>query len=385
MKGPILCLLAAAFCLGGCSSQGKAVTGNSLADADPYARLGLSPSRIEPWEDGMRTTGGPGSYEWWYFDFTFDDGSTAVIVYYTKNITTPQGSLKPFVTFQLNRPDGSSVTRVATAAPAEFSAARDRCNVKIGSSSVAGDLSDYALHVEAQDVRADLSLHRVVPSWRPGTGFLSFEKAGGHFFAWLPSVPQGTVTGIVTVEGGSQQVRGVGYHDHNWGDVSMLDLFHDWYWGRAQVGPYTVIASYITPRTELTTTAVPLFMLARDGAIVAEDSTKVHFAAQDVRVDSFTGKPVANVLIYEFDDGERRYRVTFRREQDLSRTRLIDVLSGFEAFLARLSGFDGAYLRFTGPATVDRLEGEKAVETASERSAVWELMYFGHAPTAGKR
>ena len=377
-----ICFIAVVLSLAGCASQGVLMNGTALAgiNDDSYARLGLSPSRIEPWEDGLRTTGGPGSYEWWYFDFTFDDGSTVVIVYYTKNFTNPGSSLEPFVTFQLNRPDGTSVTRAVNSKPSEFSAAHERCDVRVGASRVTGDLADYSLHVEAQDVRADLTLHRVVPSWRPGTGYMSFRKDGGHFFAWLPSVPQGMARGTVSVAGVERTVSGVGYHDHNWGDVSMLDLMHDWYWGRAQVGGYTVIASYIIPREEYGSNPVPLFMLARDGAIVAEDAARVRFSARDVYTDAFTGKPVANVLEYDYDDGSHHYRVTFHREQDISRTRFIDLLSGFPAFFARLSGFDGAYLRFTGSATVERFEGARVVETATERAAVWELMYFGHPP-----
>jgi hypothetical protein len=193
-------------------------------------------------------------------------------------------------------------------------------------------------------------------------------------------VPRGSVEGTITIAGTSRTVSGVGYHDHNWGDVSMLDLIHDWYWGRAQVGGYTVIASYITAREEYGSTPVPLFMLARDDVIIADDASKVRFSASEMYTDSFTGKPVANVLVYEFDDGTSHYRVTFRREQDINRTRFVDLLSGLQALLARLAGFDGAYLRFTGPATVERFEGTQVVETASERAAVWELMYFGHAP-----
>jgi hypothetical protein len=178
-------LLAVTVAIAGCATQGPAANGAAYAAAsvDSYSRLGLSPSHIEPWEDGMRTTGGPGSYEWWYFDFTLDDGSTIVVVYYTKNFTSPGSSLQPFVTFQMHRPDGASISRFASSPPAEFSSAKDRCNVRIGANTVTGDLLDYTLHVEAGDVRADLALHRTIPSWRPGTGHMVFQKDGGHFFA----------------------------------------------------------------------------------------------------------------------------------------------------------------------------------------------------------
>jgi len=44
-----------------------------------------------------------------------------------------------------------------------------------------------------------------------------------------------------------------------------------------------------------------------------------------------------------------------------------------------LIGFDGSYLRFEGSATVDKIENGVVVESVTEPSAVWELMYFGHS------
>jgi hypothetical protein len=42
----------------------------------------------EKWEDGIRTSGEKGTYEWWYFDAHLDDGSTVVIVFFTKFMTS---------------------------------------------------------------------------------------------------------------------------------------------------------------------------------------------------------------------------------------------------------------------------------------------------------
>jgi hypothetical protein len=158
----------------------------------------------------------------------------------------------------------------------------------------------------------------------------------------------------------------------------MTDLIHHWYWGRAQAGPYTVIASDIFPNASYRGDPVRIFMLARDGVLVADDASKVSVSFNDVHVDEVTRKPVAGAVIYDYADGPVRYRVTFHREKDLLRTRLIDVLPGPQAFLARIAGFDGAYLRFTGPTTVERLEDGAAVEDSTEPTAVWEMMYLGH-------
>jgi len=42
---------------------------------EDYQRLGLSPTAIAPWEDGARTDGSAGTYEWWYFDAHLADGA----------------------------------------------------------------------------------------------------------------------------------------------------------------------------------------------------------------------------------------------------------------------------------------------------------------------
>ncbi len=222
-----------------------------------------------------------------------------------------------------------------TAKAADFSAAKDRCDVRIGACTVAGDLRDYAVHYEDGEVSADLRLHGTVPSWRPGTGHAFFDEE--RFFAWLPSVPRGTVEGTVSIGGATRSVTGVGYHDHNWGNAALPGLVHNWYWGRARIGDYTVIASFITATDRYGGTALPVFMLARGDAIVADDAAKVRFSADEVFTDPLTGKPVAGRLVYEYDDGTGRYRITFRRAADLARTKFVDLLTGFKRFLARLA------------------------------------------------
>jgi hypothetical protein len=348
---------------------------------DAYKKLRLLESAVEPWEDGMRTTGSRGSYEWWYFDGSLDDGSSLVIVFYTKDPIMPGKPMKPKVTLDIDRPDGTKVHKEVEIDSGYFSASKDSCNVRVGVNSFSGNLHDYTIHVDIDSVKADITLHGTVPSWRPNTGFLNFKKGkDSHYFAWLPSVPQGSVAGVVTISGRALAIRGVGYHDHNWGDVSMLKLIHDWYWGRAQVGNYSVIASYIVAADKYNNAVQPIFMLARDGKILADDFTKVKFSTSDIYRNEQTKKPVANTLVYDFNDGVNHYRVTFKRSKDLVSQRFADKIKGFKAILVKLVGFDGAYMRFTGEVTIECFEGDKKIETIKEKSAVWELMYFGHAP-----
>jgi hypothetical protein len=234
------------------------------------------------------------------------------------------------------------------------------------------------IRARVDEVEVDVKLTGQVPAWRPKTGYWLFGEQGEHYFAWLPSVPQGAVEATYRVGSDSHTTTGVGYHDHNWGDAPMPELMHHWYWARGVAGPYSVIASYITAEKRYGYDSLPVFMLARDGKLIADDGDKVKFEELGRYTDTSTGKPVGNVTRYTYTDGEERYVVTFTRLSDLATDKFIDHLHGPKWAAARLVGFDGAYLRFAGELRIDHYKGEQLVES-HVNDALWELMYFGKA------
>jgi hypothetical protein len=124
-------------------------------------------------------------------------------------------------------------------------------------------------------------------------------------------------------------------------------------------------------------------MLARDGQIVADDASLVRFETEGVYTDETTGKPVAAVSRYVYEQNDDRIVVSFARERDLTRERMVDALTWPKRLAAKLARFDGAYLRFTGPMTINVYKAGILTEQHSQ-DAIWELMYFGHSrPPAG--
>src|SRR6202165_2224085 len=161
---------------------------------EDFAKLGIQPGRIEAFEDGMRTEGGPGGYEWWYFDSHLHDGSSLVIVFYTKPVLNPDGELAPSASLQLDRPGQPPIRGEAHVSPDAFSARRDRCDVRIGENTFRGNLHEYEIHFSHDDVTVDVKLTGQVPSWRPTSGYMYFGEHDEHRFAWLAAVPQGEVS-----------------------------------------------------------------------------------------------------------------------------------------------------------------------------------------------
>ncbi len=327
-----------------------------------YLRLNLSQGEISPWEDGLRTNPEERGFEWWYFDCALEDGSKLTIELHTKSPhVSPSRPLTPFVSLTLDRADGTNVSRALTAPPEEFSAARERCDVRIGSNTFAGDLSRYEIHIDIDGVVADLTLRAEVPSWRPATGHVFFGEREEQYVAWLPAVPRGAVSGELAIDGDCIPVRGVGYHDHNWGNTALRKLIDHWYWGRARIGDYTVITLNFISHRDHGKNCHPAFMLAKDGKIVAAGERDIAFAASEVHPNESTGVPVAHHLSYTYREGDLSYTVRFERAADIF---AIDF------------GKAGAYHRFIGDVTLERRAGDELVERIAG-DALWELLYFG--------
>jgi hypothetical protein len=357
------------------STNALAITGASDAD---YARFAIARDTIAPWEDGARTDGGSGTYEWWYFDAHLDDGTKLVVVFMNKEMTASHKPLAPLIRINLDLPDGRSFEKIRTFAPETYRAATDHADVRIADNRFVGDLHRYRITAAIDDISVDVTLTGQVPAWRPETGCMLFGVNHALEFCWLPSVPQGTVEATFSIGEEAHQASGVGYHDHNWGNVALPEIIHDWYWARGQAGPYSTITSYITSHKKYGYAKLPIFMLAKDGAIIAGAASKITFERENVYTDTTTGKPVAGVTRYICEDGDDRYIVTFTRRQDLACDRMIESIHGLKRLAAAIAGFDGAYLRFTGECRVQVFRAGTPVEEFADE-AIWELMYFGHA------
>jgi hypothetical protein len=349
-----------------------------------YKKLGITPVEVAEFEDGQRIDTERGRYEWWYFDSHLDDGATVVVVFYTKPNVSPNGRLAPRMTINLALPDGRIFDKVLDVAPELFEASKFGCDVRIGTNRFVGNLHQYHISATIEEILVDVELTGKVRAWRPKSGHLFFGVEGQEkLFAWLPSVPNGLASVRYKIGNEEHRASGSGYHDHNWGDVPMQTLMHNWYWARASIGPYTIIASHITAAPAYGYETQIVYMLARNGRIIADDDAKVAFETDRVAIHGKTGKPVADVTRYTYRDAATRYVVSFERDKTILRAILTDRAPLLKQIIARLIGFDGAYHRFAGKATIERFEGDARVERF-DGHAIWELMYFGRSRLEGR-
>jgi hypothetical protein len=353
--------VAVALCvaLAACSTAPTAVSeGERLhfqtTPAD-YAALGIGDT-IVPREDGRRTTPSPENFEWWYFDGLLDDG-TVIVVWFGDNWF--YGSHQRAVNIELTLP-GQTTRRIRRTFDEPGAFSTTSADIAIGPHTFKGDLDTYTIHVDADEtggLGCDLVLHRRVPSFRPATGYMS---AGKQYFAWLAAVPEGKISGTITADKVTRQVTGSGYHDHNWGNLSPAALFDGWWWGRAQTGEHTVIASVLHARRALGGHQLPILFIG--------DQKKIEVSAMGNDVTAVEGpavphpdqehvRSIGSSVSFEMSNGTR---VQFNISDRLLRS--ADLLAN-QGFLKRLAagamGLKPWYTRFESSVTT-QLGGQPA-------------------------
>ncbi len=351
-------------------------------DGDEYDLLGVEKGSPKMWEDGLRTNGAKGTYEWWYFDSKLNDGSSLVIVFFTKPIASLNDGFVPYATFTLTKPDGKRLYSELYCDVENAAYTFEKCDVKIGNCTFRGDLHNYEIHWDNDGIVADVKLSGNVPSWRPEAGHILFDF--DNYFAWLPSVPEGNVEVTIINDDTTEAYTGTGYHDHNWGNTPMFFLMHHWYWGRAKIGEYQIITSYITANKKYSYDETPIFMLAKNGEILADCPEKyLTYSELEPYFDNVTKKHVAGKLVYDYNDGAQHYKITYTRENDIERMGMETQVTKLQYAAIWLLGLRGSYHRMTGTVTLERYEGDEVAEKIIS-PALWELMYFGKDRLTGK-
>lgn len=351
-----------------------------MDEKEDYKKLGLVPQEILKKEDGLRTSGKLGEYEWWYFDAKLEGGYSLVIIFYSQPVTAFTLGFAPCVSLSLTG-NGYEVLEEVSFPIKDCFFSKEGCDIKIGNNTFKGDLKNYTIHFENEKVKCDVLLEGLAQSYRHKTGQILFGK--NKYFAWLPSVPEGKVSTEIQIEGKKLSLLGSGYHDHNWGNTGMFWLMHHWYWGRARVGSYQVISSFITAGKKYNYQHFPIFVIYENGERLGCDIDAITYQQLDKKFDPITKKHYHKTLVYDYNDKNCHFRVTYRAE-DIIETFVVD--QGYGSKRAKASkgliwfikkvGLAPSYIRMVGNITLEKFEGNRVIETLCE-NGIWEQMYFG--------
>ena len=337
-------------------------------DAKELKNSGIA-KEVKLFEDGFRTNRGRGFFEWWYFDAHLDDGSSIVIVYMTKSITEYKGPLKPTVMITITRGDGTKLFKVQTYSPKTFSASKDNCDVKIGPNWVNGNLKKYELHTDIDETKIDLVFTGIVAPWRPRDGKIFFGDHQ-HHFGWVAAIPHGSVEGTLIYDDKTHQVTGFGYHDHNWGNLSLPAVQDHWYWGRTTLDEFTVLFVEQTTSKKYGSIKLPVFLLAKGKEILTGEGKPLTLETSEF-VDHFSGHKYPNKLIFTWASGDDKIVITLKNPKIIEATSL---LSSFPKWKQKIANIfvNPYYFRFNAQINLEINFGD--IKTLKTGTVLYELM-----------
>ena len=162
----------------------------------------------------------------------------------------------------------------------------------------------------------------------------------------------------------------------------MANLINHWYWSRAEIGPYNLIAAELISDKKYDNIPVVVFNLSKDGKTVADNGENVKLYRTYGKMQTAGERPVSNELkfVYETENEDYRYEYTLKRKKNLMEVKILDALiqNKLKRGLAKLiTGFNGAYYRMSGTANLKVYKKNILIEEYTSEKAVWELMYFG--------
>ncbi|MDO5861880.1 MAG: hypothetical protein Q4Q58_03695 [Thermoplasmata archaeon] len=343
---------------------------------EDYERLGVDPFHIEKWEDGIRIDPVRMTWEWWYFDFMMDDGTKAVIQFFSKSGGSMYKSgYHPTFTIDVTMPDGTEHRREPSFPESEATWSREMCDVRYGPHGFAGDLEDYSVFVDPIDgLGADLHLHSLSRPYRPGSAYISFGE-DDRWYTWLCAVPKGEVTGTLTVEGREIPVHGFGYHDHQWGNVNFLKEWNHWVWARQNFGDYSLLVFDMVSNGKTGFSRFPLmFLQDAEGNLVMENTRGVECEVLGEYHDENSGKDYPKGFRYVFENGGARLEYTLEMNGILECNGKGSLSASRRALMA-VARIDPAYTRYSATGRMRlTVDGKEVVR---EGELIYEFMYPG--------
>jgi hypothetical protein len=156
-----------------------------------------------------------------------------------------------------------------------------------------------------------------------------------------------------------------------------------WYWGRAKIGDYVVVSAFITANKKHGYVETPVFMIAKDGKIIAENTDCLAYEEKDYTFDPVTKKHFAKTIVYDYNEGDKRYKISYELENSIEQKGMKSEVTPLQNVALLLIGLRGSYHRVGGTATIECYEGERLLEKI-QAPAIWEQMYFGKDKIRGK-
>jgi len=177
-----------------------------------------------------------------------------------------------------------------------------------------GDFTELRIRGKVKDHEIDVVFRQTATPLRAGNGYV-FLGSTDTFQGWFNAFPSATATGHVIIGGETIEIDGVGYHDHNYGNVPIAEGYRGWFWARPSFERYTTLALECQNGERFGGGSVPVLWvydketkkeLVR--ATTLDDMT-ITFGSMVQFPDPLHGGAYPSVTVYDYRHDEDRVRL----------------------------------------------------------------------------
>ncbi len=271
-----------------------------------------------------------GTREWWYFDARLDNGYTVVGFFRAKHERTG----KTGVEITIYKPNGEKIQKVIDFLHSDLVASQDMANVRIGENYIKVDYSNnefpmYEVFLDEGEYGFHLKYTAKVHGWKPGKGYIEFGKS--NQFGWVIALPRANVEGTIKVNNDTIQVKGIGYHDHNWLNFNFAMIIDYWYWGRIYSDNFTVIFAYIKCNKRMDNYPIQVLMIAKNENVILSTGEYELFQ-EDFEFNEKAGNKYPKVLTFNFGESNK---IILNVQEIIDANNLLYELGPITRFLAK--------------------------------------------------
>ncbi|KAF2993485.1 hypothetical protein E8E14_001883 [Neopestalotiopsis sp. 37M] len=224
----------------------------------------------------MNTSANLTSYDYWWFDLVSTSDKSAVnIVFYNAGDI---GNAQPLAVEvsgvfangtryfnQVLSPDGATISN----GPDGISAWWNGTGAGFQGTSLEAENAQYNVTFDSPElgVFGTIQLNSRAPAHYPcDANVPGADEMHLPRFFWSNAIPDADVSVDLIINGTTVQFDGIGYHDKNWGDQTVLKSPKFWDWGHTRLGPYSLVWYDLLDYND---TEYHRSYIAKDGEILA--------------------------------------------------------------------------------------------------------------------
>jgi hypothetical protein len=165
------------------------------------------------------------------------------------------------------------------------------------------------------DIGCRLSFENLTQGFRnPPAGVTHFSEKPDRYIGWAIAQPRASVTGKLILNGKEIPVSGQGYHDHNWGNAPLPDMYTDWYWGRIFLSDYTFVYS-VGETSDVVGKRPTSAIVAFKGKKLVDLSDKIYADVYDLELDKYTGAKYPKKLVIRVESPVTKGEIVHRLQK----------------------------------------------------------------------